>query len=407
MPVPGGLRTIGPPRLVRELRLNRPSRSPAPVAALFGFIATAALVAGCGLYSPSPTLPTPSGPAATPNTSPDQTQSPSRSPSPSPTPVPTIAVATVVLIAAIGESGDGMPSKLAWQGVQDAAGRLGADPKLVTPESMAEVTAAVAAAASDGSTIVLTVGPEASQAILAVAADHAATQFFEIDQAIPDGAPANVHGLVFDEAEAGYLAGVVAASVSASHKIGLVGNTATDVRTANYAAGFRNGATYADPSAQVTVAYATRANDTQMGRAAAAGLVKSKADIVAALPGLSGVGAMRQACDGKAGVVALDTDASLLLPDVEACLVVSVLKRYDVAARDAILSYAAGDPAPPVTMFDVAGGAISLSEFHKPVPPGLADRLAGVLAAMRDGPPRPTPAPAPTQAPTIEESPTT
>lgn len=365
--------------------MSRTVRPPVFVVALLGLTAVAAIVAGCGFFS-NPPEPTSTPPSVS-------TPTPAPTPIPVPTAAPTNLVATIVLIAAIGESEDGTPSKVAWQGVQDAAVRLGASSKLVVPASMAELTAAVKTATTDGTTIVVTVGPDAAQAVLDNAGGHAATQFFELDQAIPDGSPSNVHGLVFDETEAGYLAGVVAASLSATHKIGLVGVTNADIRTANYAGGLANGAKYADSTVEVALAYATRSDDPQMGRAAATVLVKGKADVVVAMADLTGAGAMREACARKASVVALDTDASLILPDVEPCLVVSVLKRYDVAAREAILRYAARKPLPAGILFDVAGGGIGLSEFHQPVPPELTDRIAGVLAAMRNGPPRPTPTP--------------
>jgi basic membrane protein A len=265
--------------------------------------------------------------------------------------------------------------------------------------SMAGLAAAVKTAAGNGTTIVVTVGPEAAGAVLDVAADNTATQFFELDQTIASGAPSNVHGLVFDEAEAGYLAGFVAASVTSTGTIGMVGFTKTDVQTANYADGYRNGAMEANPDVNVTVAYSNRSNYPATGRTVTDGLVKGKADVVLAMSGLTGAGAMREACAKKISVVALDTDAGLVLPDVKPCLVVSVLKRYDVAAREAILRYAARDPLPAMIMFDVAGGGITLSDFGRPMPPGFDDRLAGVLAALQNGPPRPTPAPIPTATP--------
>ena len=373
--------------------MSRIPRSPSTVAALVG-LAAAALVSSCSFFS-NPPAPTPTGPFITPTVGSSASPTAVR-----PTPAPTNAVASIVMISAVGESSDGTPSKLAWQGVQDAAGQLGVTPTLVTPASMADLTAAVKKAADEGTTVVVTVGPQAAPAVLDAAAGHAATQFFELDQTIAVSAPSNVHGLIFDEAEAGYLAGFVAGSVTATGTIGMVGFTKTDARTANYADGYRNGAAEANPAVVVTVAYANRTNDTATGRAVAGGLVKAKADVVLAMPDLTGTGAMREACARNASVVALDTDAGLTLPDVKPCLVVSVLKRYDVAAREAILRYAARDTLPATIMFDVAAGGITLSDFGKPVPAGFDDRLAGVLAALRNGPPRPTPAPSATPEPT-------
>ena len=382
--------------------MSRMFRSPSFVAASLGLIATAALVAGCGLFS-NPPAPTASPSTASPGTARSggptaSVANPAASPGPTITPLPN-AVGAIVLVAAIGETGPATPSGLAWQGVQGAAHRLGAESSLVAPKSMAELTAAVAKAADGGATIVVTVGPEAAQAVLAATTGHPSTQFFELDQTIPDGAPTNVRGLVFDEAEAGYLAGVVAASLTTNDSVGMVGNTKTDVRTANYAAGLRSGAAYQNPAVAVTVAYAGRTDDPQKGRAASAGLIKSRVDVVVAMPDLAGIGAMREACARKAQVIALDTDASLIVPDVRPCLVVSALKRYDVAIRDAIERYASGEAAPRMTMNDVASGGIALSEFDALVPSGLADQLATVVAVMRSGPPRPTPGPTPTPEP--------
>lgn len=379
--------------------MSRISRSPSFVAASFGLIAAAAFIASCGLFS-NPPAPTASGSTATSGGPTPSIVTPAPSPDLTITPSPNV-VDSIVLIAAIGETGPATPSGLAWQGLQEAAHGLGAESSLVAPKSMAELTAAVAKAADDRVTIVATVGPEAAQAVLAATTGHPSTQFFELDQTIPEGAPTNVHGLVFDEAEAGYLAGVVAASLTANNGVGMVGYTKTDVRTANYAAGLHNGAAYQNPSVVVTVAYAGRTDDPQKGRAAAAGLIKSKVDVVVAMPDLAGIGAMREACARKAQVIALDTDASLIVPDVRPCLVVSVLKRYDVAIRDAILRYASGEAAPRITMNDVASGGVSLSEFDALVPSGLADQLANVVATMRGGPPRPTPGPTPTPEPSF------
>ena len=353
------------------------------------------MLAGCNFFS-NP------GPTASGLGTSEPSASAAPSPTPTPTPVPR-SVGSIVLVAAIGESGAGTPSAVAWQGIQEAGGNLGAAVSLVNPLTRAELAAAVAAAAERGTAVVVTVGSGAFQAVMDAAAAHPATQFLVLDQAIADDAPANVRGLIFDESEAGYLAGVVAAGVTESKKVGFVGDLQTDASSASYAGGFRNGSAEIDPSIEAEIAYAGRQDDTQRGRTAAAGLVKDGADVVVAMAGISGDGALRGACDRKAKVIALETDATLMLPDISGCLVVSVVKRYDVAIRDAVLGYAAGGDVPRVTMNDVASGGIALTEFHAPVPPALKDRLATVLAVLESGPPRPTPTPVPT--PTPAESP--
>jgi basic membrane protein A len=99
---------------------------------------------------------------------------------------------------------------------------------------------------------------------------------------------------------------------------------------------------------------------------------------------------MREACRRGASVVALDTDAWLLVPDVNACLVTSVRKLYDVAIASAIRRYSDGLEMPGLVLSDVAGGGIGLSDFHVAIPATVTARLDRVVGDMRAGPPRPT-----------------
>ncbi len=101
-------------------------------------------------------------------------------------------------------------------------GEPGVSPRLVEPPTNAELAAAIATASDQPAAVVVTVGPAAASAVVAAAAAHPATQYLELGVAVPDGSPANVHGIVFDQAQAGYLAGYVAASFSTSGKVGLV-----------------------------------------------------------------------------------------------------------------------------------------------------------------------------------------
>jgi basic membrane lipoprotein Med (substrate-binding protein (PBP1-ABC) superfamily) len=104
--------------------------------------------------------------------------------------------------------------------------------------------------------------------------------------------------------------------------------------------------------------------------------------VVSALADLSGIGAFREACGLKARLVAVDTDAWQVVPDVRSCLIVSVLKRYDMAVGNALVHAAAGQTASSVTLEDVATGGIALSDFHADRPAGFDSQLAGVLAAL-------------------------
>ena len=354
------------------------------------------IIAGCSLISPQPTS------APTPSPTVRSTAGTSISfATATPTEAPHL-VKTITLVAPIGEPKDWTPAGLTWKGIQAEAARVGATASLQEPRSTEELSTDLDAAAQDDSAVVVTVGPAADPAVQVAAAAHPAAQFLEVDVVVPDSAPGNVHGLAFDEAEAGYLGGYVAAafadSGSGSGSIGMVGDTKTDVRSANYEAGFRSGAAQESPDIAVSVAYVGTPDSPDRGRVAATGLVEGGSTVIMALPSLSGIGALREACAGKAQVVAVDTDAWQTVPDIQPCLVVSVMKRYDVAVADAIDTANSGDTIPRVTVSDVAGGGIALSEFHATLPEGVPAKLAVVIATLKAGPPRPSPAP-PTATP--------
>ncbi len=356
----------------------------------------AVAVSACGFFSSGSAAPT--GSAAGSST-PQPTATPKPTPTPSPTPQ---LVHTLTLVATIGEPAAATPAGLAWAGVQDAAANLGVTPKLVQPATVADLAPAVEAASGDSGAMVVTVGPAAADAVTAAAAAHPATQYLQLGVAVVKGSPANVHGIVFDQAQAGYLAGFVAASFSSSGKVAFVGVAASDAASTNYAAGFRagvlpagaagatagSGAT-AGAAPAAPVSYGGTSTAPEKGRATSAALIKAGNDVLTTLPDLSGFGAMRDACARKAHLVALESDAWQTLPDVQPCLIVSVLNRGDVAVRDAILSLAHGASLPALIVANVAGGGIALSDFHVALPDGFSERLAGVLAAVTAGSPAP------------------
>jgi basic membrane protein A len=363
-------------------------------------------VAGCDVFSGggSSTSPTDSGTA---------TQAATATPAPTPSPSPTPQLVHSVTLLIIGQVEEAAPAGLAWAGLQDAAATLGVTPDLVQAASPADLDAAVAAASSDDGAVVVTVGAAATHAGATAAAAHPGTQYLQLGVAASEGSPSNVHGIVFDQAQTGYLAGFVAGSFSTSGKVAFVGVSATDQATANYAAGFTSGvdesarALSGDPAASsdgsagasggpdtpapaatgstppaASISYTGTSTAPEKGRAASAAAIKAGSDVLVAMPDLSGYGAMRDACGRKALIVAIGSDAWKTLPDVQSCLIGSVLERSDVTVRDAILSVAHGGSLPSLVVGDVANGGIAVSDLHVDAPAGFPERLGGVLAAM-------------------------
>lgn len=352
--------------------MNRHTKAPTAIAA---GAALSVLLAGCGLFS-NPPSPAPSAANHATGSTPISTESA--------TPSPVQLVTAVTLVAQIGTPRDWTAAGLTWKGIQAAATAAGAKSVLVQPVSNVELAKDIDKAAMDGS-IVVTLGPAADPAMQAAATAHPETEFIEIGVAVPAAAPANLHGLIFDEAEAAYLGGYVAASMTTSAKIGFVADTKTDSRSINYAAGFKAGASQANPAVAAALAYVGTPDSPDKGRTAAAGLVKAGDTVIVAGPSLSGIGAEREACARHAQLVGLDTDLWQSVPDIRSCVVATVLNRYDVAVTDAIVTLASGGTLPTITTSNVASGGIALSDFHVALPAGFQDKLDAVVGALRNG----------------------
>ncbi|HEX7491743.1 MAG TPA: BMP family ABC transporter substrate-binding protein [Candidatus Limnocylindrales bacterium] len=362
---------------------------------MLAITSAAALVAGCGIFSTGPTpSPAPTADSSAGTSISTATAKPSKTPS---------LVGSVTLIAQIGDPADWTPAGVTWHGIQAGATQVGATSSLITYTSNAELPADIERASTGTGAVVITVGPDPDTAVRAAALAHPTTQYFEMDVVVPSSAPGNVHGLVFDEAEAGYLGGFVAASFSAAGHVGFVGDVKSDARSTNYAAGFQGGATEARTDAETTLAYAGNPDAPAAGRTAAKGLISAGNDVVMAMSGLSGIAALRQACSGEVKVVALETDAWHTIPDIGSCLITSILKRYDNAASTAILAAASGSTMPRLLMNDVSNGGIALGSFHTDLPAGFQTGLDAVMATLQIGPPRATAAP-PTAPPSAKPS---
>jgi basic membrane protein A len=323
-----------------------------------------AIVAGCGIFS---------GPTPAPSAT--------ATPTAAPTPTPEPKIKSITLVAVVDEPSAATETGLTWTGLQDAGKSLGIPVAVVRPASNAQLFDRVDAAATPGG-VVVTVGPDAVSAVAAAATAHPDVEFVEIGVVPATGSPANVHGLVFDEAQAGYVAGYIAESFAGGGTIGFVGDTESDVTTLNYRNGYAAGAGQANAEAKLTYAYAGSPDLPEKGRTAGAAVLKAGAKVVAAMPDLSGIGAMRQVCTGGARLVGLAFNLSALVPDVGSCVVGSVWFRYDLAATDAMLTLAAGKELPALTVANVRSGGIDVTEFQGDLPDGFTESLAGVMAAL-------------------------
>jgi basic membrane protein A and related proteins len=204
----------------------------------------------------------------------------------------------------------------------------------------------------------------------------------------------NYQGLVFNESQAGYLAGIAAANITETNVIGTIGGINTIPAVLSYIGGYVNGAKSVNPDIEVLVSYVsdditTAFNDPTTGASLAEQMIGQDADVIFQVAGLSGQGALEAACDADVYGIGVDVDQSLALPDLD-CIVTSAEKKLVEAVSEAIQRVADGSAEGGTLILDANQDPpkVAVSDFHNH-PDLLTDDLQSALdeatAAMASG----------------------
>ena len=278
-----------------------------------------------------------------------------------------------------------MPSTvtdLAWsQAVYDSLLRLQAEAggpdvmEIAYTENMFNVTDAAAAMrdyAADGFNIVLAHGTQYGTSMFEIAPDFPETTF-AWGTAVDTGAELGLTNVFAYEAraeEGGYVNGVLAANLSTSGVIGVVGPVeAGDAKL--YIDGFVAGAMAANPDIQVNVSYTGSFGDTALAAEAANTQIAAGADVLTG-SAQQVVGAIGVAAEQGVPWLGTQSDQSPIAPDV---VVASQLYNWDGVLSDIIRKHQAGE---------YGGTAYALTLGNSGLVMDYADGLDGeaVAAAM-------------------------
>lgn len=152
----------------------------------------------------------------------------------------------------------------------------------------------------------------------------------------------NVTSVTFRDHEKAFLLGYLAAQVSETKKIGIVGGM--DIPSINmFAAGYEAGAFMADPTVTVERKYVGAWNDTAAGKELALALYDSGCDIVYQAAGGSGLGVFTAAQEKNLMAIGADTNQCLLDPDH---VLVSGIRTLNYIIRDNIMAAKEGTLTP-------------------------------------------------------------
>ena len=208
----------------------------------------------------------------------------------------------------------------------------------------------------------------------------------------------NVVGYNFADEEAGFLAGVAAATESRTGIVGFVGGTAVN-DVDHRRAGFEAGALYVDPTITILARHvsadgnmAQAFGDRELGREAAADLYERDTDVVFHAAGDSGLGVFQAARERteETGIqhwgIGVDSDQIL---DVEErdkpYVLMSVVRSFDVLIYDIIDTFISNGPEAGMNILTLRDEAITFSIRGDHMAASTVNSLTAVEALIAAG----------------------
>jgi basic membrane protein A len=311
----------------------------------------------------------------------------------------------------VGQLEDKSFNEGGWCGTIAGATAVGGSADVIVTEDPADYENNMQTFIDQGYDVIVTYGFAIGNATAIAAKANPEIQFIGLDQSVcvdengdPDPTFAcagdaaellpNYQGLIFAEAQAGYLAGVVAATISETGVIGAVGGIESVPPVKAYIGGYQNGALSVNPDIEVLVTYVseditTAFNDPTTGASLAEQMIGQDADVIFQVAGLSGQGALEAACDADIYGIGVDVDQALALPNLT-CIVTSAEKKLVEAVSEAIQRAADGTSVGGTLLLDASSDPpkVAASAFHNHADL-LTDELQGLLddatAAMAAG----------------------
>jgi basic membrane protein A and related proteins len=293
---------------------------------------------------------------------------------------------TVNLVTDIGKIDDGTFNQFAYEGMQAAVECFGIpNSSYIETVSEADYAANIATSLQSNPNTLITVGFLITSDTQAAAEANPDVNFIGVDQFLPEY-PANMAGIQFNEDESGYIAGVLAASLSQSGVIGVVGGREDVPPVVKFVNGYTAGAQSVNPDIRVLSIYNESFNDPAKGASDAAQFIGEGADVIFGAGGPTGSGGVKAAAEQGVWAIGVDQDEYFTtfgggsVPGAE-YLASSAIKRVDLAVfrliADAIQDKFAGG----LVVGTTANNLITYAPAHDADVP--ADALAATEAARQ------------------------
>jgi len=297
------------------------------------------------------------------------------------------------LVTDVGGLNDKSFNALADKGRKDAQAQLDVDTSVTESKQQADYVPNLTKYAQDKYDLVIGVGFLMQNAIWKVA-----TQFPNVKFAIIDGAPnddsgavknlPNVANLFFKEQEAGYIVGVIAATM-AKNKVGAAThNTVCSMGglpippVDRYIAGYQDAVKTVSPTTKILNGYSQDFVDQQKGLEVGKSHIAQGCDVLFQVAGGSGLGYIQAAKAANVYAIGVDADQADVAPGT---VITSALKKVDTAVFQTIRAVRLGTFKAGDNIFNAANDGVGFGKTDKIVPKEAVDAANQALADIKSG----------------------
>lgn len=215
--------------------------------------------------------------------------------------------------------------------------------------------------------LIISVGFDQADAVMAVADDYPDQEFAIIDMFVDPANYTNVASVLFTENQGSALVGAIAGLMTTTDKLGFLGGMDIPLIRKFYA-GYVYGANITNPGVNATAQYVGDWADTATGKTMTHGMYTAGADIVFAAAGRSGLGAFEAAKEDNETsayplwVIGVDSPQMYLgcenttSPEPPTVGLTSMLKRVDVATYDLMHDAVIGTWVSGLKFYDLSNG---------------------------------------------------
>ncbi len=261
----------------------------------------------------------------------------------------------------------------AWTGMQKAQSDGKATVSFVQSKQETDYTTNISSLLTQNCKLIVTVGGLMGDATTAAAKANPTQHFVEVDAG---GNHTNLEGLQFNTAQAGFLAGYLAAGYSKTGKVATYGGLKIPPVTV-YMDGFQEGVQYFNKQKSKTVqvlgwdeakqngSFAASFTDQNKGQQLATNFVAQGADVIFPVAGGTGLGSAAYAkSSGKATVIWVDTDGFVSAPQYGSVFLSTAEKNMAAAVTKAVEDAAAGTFPTTDYIGTLSNAGVGLAPFH-------------------------------------------